>query len=84
VFFDGGVTIDNVGQAIASFERAIVTGPFMHDGSQKTLLEVVERYAKGGHLNPHLSDQDKQDLVAFMAEGLLSEFPQVEMERLPQ
>ncbi len=69
------------------------TAPYMHDGSQKTLLEVVEWYAKGGHPNPHLSEkvkkldlteQDKQDLVAFMAEGLLGEFPKVEQGRLPQ
>ena len=70
-----------------------LTAPYMHDGSQKTLMEVVEWYAKGGHPNDHLSekvkklelsDQDKQDLVAFMAEGLLGEFPQVEQGRLPQ
>jgi len=70
-----------------------MTAPYMHDGSQKTLLEVVEWYAKGGHPNEHLSkdikklelsDQDKQDLVAFMAEGLLSDFPEVETGRLPQ
>ena len=28
-----------------------LTGPYMHDGSQKTLLEVIEWYAKGGHAN---------------------------------
>jgi len=70
-----------------------MTGPFMHDGSQKTLEEVVQWYAKGGHPNPQLSekvkklelsDQDKKDLVAFMAEGLLGEFPKVEAGRLPQ
>ena len=69
-----------------------MTAPYMHDGSQKTLLEVVEWYAKGGYPNEHLSkdikklelsDQDKQDLVAFMAEGLLSDFPEVETGRLP-
>ena len=57
-----------------------LTGPYMHDGSQNTLMEVVEWYAKGGHPNEHLSekvkklelsDQDKQDLVAFMEERLL-------------
>lgn len=66
-------------------------GPYMHDGSQKTLLEVVEWYAKGGHPNPHLSDkikkfeaseQDKKDLVAFM-EALTGPLPKVEMKRLP-
>ncbi len=70
-----------------------LTAPYMHDGSQATLMEVVEWYAKGGHPNDHLSekvkklelsDQEKQDLVNFMAEGLLGEFPKVERERLPK
>lgn len=70
-----------------------LTGPYMHDGSQKTLREVVDWYAKGGHANPWLSDkvkklelseQDKQDLVAFM-EALTGEFtPVVGDERLPE
>jgi cytochrome c peroxidase len=51
------------------------SGPYMHDGSQKTLEEVVEWYNKGGHKNEFLSDkikplnltdQEKKDLVAFM------------------
>lgn len=67
------------------------TAPYMHDGSQKTLLEVVEWYAKGGHPNPHLSDkikplqltdQDKADLVAFM-EACTGPLPPVETGRLP-
>jgi len=70
-----------------------LTGPYMHDGSQKTLEEVVEWYAKGGHPNPHLSDkikkleltnQDKADLVAFMKEGLSGTLPQPERGKLPQ
>jgi cytochrome c peroxidase len=70
-----------------------LTAPYMHDGSQKTLEEVVEWYAKGGHPNPHLSDkikkldlteQDKADLVAFMKEGLLGSLPQAERGRLPE
>src|SRR5690606_20227396 len=28
------------------------TAPYMHDGSLKTLEEVVELYNKGGHINP--------------------------------
>jgi len=68
-----------------------LTGPYMHDGSQKTLEEVVEWYAKGGHANSHLSDkikklelsdQDKQDLVAYL-HALTGQFPEVEQERLP-
>jgi cytochrome c peroxidase len=66
--------------------------PYMHDGSQETLEEVVEFYAKGGHPNPHLSkdirkleltDQDKADLVAFM-KALTGELPPVETGRLPK
>ncbi len=66
--------------------------PYMHDGSQKTLEEVVEWYAKGGHPNPNLSDkikkldlspQDKKDLVEFM-KALTGPFPTVETGRLPE
>ena len=51
------------------------TGPYMHDGSLKTLEDVVEHYDKGGIKNPwlaqrmkplNLTKQDKSDLVAFM------------------
>ena len=51
------------------------SGPYMHDGSEGTLEEVVEFYAKGGNPSPHLvpemkklnlTEQDKKDLVEFM------------------
>lgn len=51
------------------------TAPYMHDGSQATLEEVVEYYNRGGEPNPYLdpkivslglSVQEKADLVAFM------------------
>lgn len=51
------------------------TGPYMHDGSESTLEEVVEFYNKGGNPNPYLdkdmqplnlSDQEKADVVAFL------------------
>jgi cytochrome c peroxidase len=70
-----------------------LTSPYMHDGSQKTLAEVVEWYAKGGHPNEwlsdkvkklELSDQDKADLVEFMADGLKGELPMVRRDRLPE
>ena len=47
----------------------------MHDGSQKTLEEVVEFYDKGGHRNKwlnskikplNLSKQEEKDLVEFL------------------
>ena len=51
------------------------TAPYMHDGSLKTLEEVVDLYDKGGVPNKnldsrikaqHLTDQEKKDLVAFL------------------
>ena len=52
-----------------------LTAPYMHDGSMKTLEEVIEHYDKGGDKNPfidakifplHLTQQEKADLLAFM------------------
>ncbi|NOU23168.1 MAG: c-type cytochrome [Methyloglobulus sp.] len=52
-----------------------LTAPYMHDGSMLTLEEVVQHYDKGGDKNRfidtkifplHLTQQEKQDLVAFM------------------
>jgi cytochrome c peroxidase len=69
-----------------------LTGPYMHDGSQKTLEEVVEWYDKGGHPNPWLDEkikkleltaQEKADLVAFM-NALTGPLPKVEVARLPE
>jgi cytochrome c peroxidase len=51
------------------------TGPYMHDGSLKTLEDVVEHYNKGGIKNKwlhqdvrplNLKDQEKKDLVEFL------------------
>jgi len=69
------------------------SGPYMHDGSQATLEEVMKWYNIGGHKNPWLSDkmkplnltdQELKDVVAFMVEGLTGEFPKVETGRLPK
>jgi cytochrome c peroxidase len=69
-----------------------LTAPYMHDGSLKTLEEVVEWYDKGGHPNPqldpkikklNLTDQEQADLVAFM-KACESEFPLVRQARLPK
>jgi len=68
-----------------------VTAPYMHDGSQATLAEVVAWYDKGGHPNPQLSDKikplnltegERADLVAFL-EACTGETPRVETARLP-
>ncbi|HSQ54873.1 MAG TPA: cytochrome c peroxidase [Gemmata sp.] len=51
------------------------TAPYMHDGSLKTLEDVVEHYNKGGIKNKwlhqdvrplNLKDQEKKDLVEFL------------------
>lgn len=59
-----------------SLRNVAQTGPYMHDGSLKTLKEVVDFYVGGGNSNPnrdkeiksldHLSKRDRQDLVAFL------------------
>lgn len=75
-----------------TIRNIVMTAPYMHDGSQKTLEEVVEWYAKGGHPNPNLSEkikkfeaseQDVADLVAFM-KALTGPLPKVEEGRLPE
>ena len=66
-----------------------LTAPYMHDGSLKTLEEVVDHYNRGGAstdkevITPFLSggirplnltDQEKSDLVAFMKALTSQEF----------
>jgi cytochrome c peroxidase len=67
------------------------TAPYMHDGSLKTLEEVVEHYNKGGNPNPaldkdirklNLTDQEKKDVVEFM-KALAGTGPKVELPTLP-
>lgn len=74
---------DEIGGFKTSTLRNIaLTGPYMHDGSLKTLKDVVKHYNEGGKspgdpnpVNPYLSggirplnltDQQIDDLVAFM------------------
>lgn len=70
------------------------TGPYMHDGSLKTLEDVVAHYDKGGVANPQLDEEifplkfsakEKADLVTFLKEGLgSSKYPQVAPPTLPK
>lgn len=59
----------------SSLRNISLTAPYMHDGSLKTLEEVIEHYDKGGDKNRfidskifplHLTQQEKADLLAFM------------------
>jgi cytochrome c peroxidase len=76
-----------------TLRNVAMSAPYMHDGSQETLEEVMKWYDIGGHKNPWLSDkmkplnlteQEKKDVVAFMVEGLTGEFPEVQSGRLPK
>ncbi|HLK10743.1 MAG TPA: cytochrome-c peroxidase [Candidatus Binatia bacterium] len=58
-----------------TLRNVIQTAPYMHDGSESTLREVVEFYNRGGNKNPWLSKEikplglaprDVDDLVAFL------------------
>ncbi len=68
-----------------------MTAPYFHDGSAKTLTEVIEHYNRGGDtkkdLSPdikslHLSNKEIMDIVAFMA-ALTSPQLQVTLPILP-
>jgi cytochrome c peroxidase len=52
-----------------------LTAPYMHDGSQKTLEEVMDFYNKGGEPNPNLdggirplnlTKEEIADVIAFL------------------
>jgi cytochrome c peroxidase len=68
-----------------------LTAPYFHDGSAATLMDVVEHYVRGGDVKTNLSanlkpisltQQEKEDLVAFM-EALSSETPPITIPQLP-
>lgn len=69
------------------------TAPYMHDGSLKTLEDVVEYYNKGGISNPQLDEEvyareltkaEVSDIVTFLTEGLSSsEYPDHKPPQLP-
>ncbi len=60
------------------------TGPYLHDGSLKTLKDVIDFYVGGGNSNPYrdkeihaldfLTARERSDLVAFL-ESLTGEVP---------
>jgi len=75
-----------------TIRNVALSGPYMHDGSQRTLEEVVEHYNKGGTPNKNLSDkvkklnlkpQESQDIVEFMR-ACTGSFPKVFSGRLPE
>jgi cytochrome c peroxidase len=74
-----------------SLRCVALTPPYLHDGSEKTLMDVVNLYNRGSVNNPNLdplmmplnlTGHEKRDLVAFL-EALTGPFPIVEEPPLP-
>lgn len=68
-----------------------LTYPYMHDGSMKTLKDVIEFYNKGGVANPNLdpavkpldlSEPEQADLIEFL-KALTGTLPKIERPTLP-
>ena len=67
-----------------SLRNIALTAPYMHDGSLKTLKDVIDFYVGGGNSNPHLDKEihalnfltgkEREDLLAFL-ESLTGEIP---------
>ena len=63
-----------------ALRNVALTAHYMHDGSLKTLREVVDLHVRGGNPNPYLdkeikprdflSEQEREELVAFLEEAL--------------
>lgn len=74
-----------------SLRNVAATAPYLHDGSEQTLLDVVRFYDRGGiknrNLDPlmvplHLTASEQRDLVAFL-EALTGPYPVMEAPPLP-
>lgn len=60
---------------VPTLRNIALTAPYMHDGSMKTLADVIEHYNSGGKNNPRksefikplgLSKEEKEDLIHFL------------------
>ena len=80
----GRYTVTKLESAKGKFKTPLLrdvskTAPYMHDGSMKSLEEVIEFYVKGGTRNPYLAENmrklsltedEQKDLLQFLVEGL--------------
>jgi cytochrome c peroxidase len=70
------------------------SAPYMHDGSEKTLVDVVSYYNRGGTPNDYLDEEiyplsltkeEQADLVTFLKDGLgSSKYPAETAPKLPE
>lgn len=105
-FHDIGLASDDVGRgqfappSVVIMQHAFKTpslrdlrlsGPYMHDGSMKTLDEVISHYEKGGTARPSLSPEmkpvklskeERDDLIAYL-ETLQGPPLPIQVPRLP-
>ena len=75
-----GLDIDKARFKVPSLRNIELSGPYMHDGRFETLEEVIDHYDHGIQVSPsldqallattetglQLTDQDKEDLLAFL------------------
>jgi len=56
---------------VVTLRNIALTGPYMHDGSMKTLEEIVDFYLEGGRHNPYLSGVMPHPPVTFVTKEQL-------------
>ena len=75
-----------------TLRNVALTWPYMHDGSEKTLADVVAFYNRGGLPNPNLdifvmplelTGDEQKDLVAFL-EALTGSLPKIASPGMPK
>ncbi|MDX2001896.1 MAG: cytochrome c peroxidase [Chitinophagales bacterium] len=68
---------------VPTLRNIALTAPYMHDGSFSSLEDILEHYNTGGKNHPNkdplvqplnLSDQEKQDIIAFLRSLTDTEF----------
>lgn len=69
------ITMDIGAFKTPTLRNIALTGPYMHDGSLKSLEDVIDYYNRGGNRNPYLDPaifplrltiEEKTDLAAFL------------------
>lgn len=106
-FHDIGVDTNDLGRGVLfpevpplqhafktpTLRNVALRAPYMHNGSEQTLEEVIELYDRGGRIaRPSLSEEispleltasEKSDLLAFLG-TLTSDDPEIQLPRLPR